>query len=140
MYHAFLITAQFVLSATLVLSAAWSPFPVLGFLFASPGIGLAVWAWLTMGLRRLRIHPSTTDQTQLITRGPYAFVRHPMYTGLLWFTAALLPAPFAWWRIVTWFVLLAVLIAKTHEEERAMCGRFPEYTSYRQQVGGLFPK
>jgi len=140
MYHAVLITAQFGLSALIVLSANWSPFPFLEILVAAPGIGLAIWAWLTMGLRRLRIHPSTTSQTRLIVRGPYAIVRHPMYAGLLWSTAALMPIPLAGWRLAVWFVLLSVLMAKTREEERAMCERFPEYAAYRDQVGGLFPK
>ena len=137
MFHTILILAQFVFSAVLVLSASWSPLAVL---LATPGISLAVWAWFTMGLRRLRIHPSTTKDTRLIQRGPYAIVRHPMYTGLLWFTAALLLDPIVWWRISIWLALLAVLLVKTREEESAMTQRFAEYADYRIRVGRLFPK
>ncbi|TWT93110.1 methyltransferase family protein [Neorhodopirellula pilleata] len=140
MYHTFLITAQFGLSAWLILSADWMPLPFLAMTLAAPGIGLAIWAWFTMGWRRLRIHPTTSSRTRLTTRGPYAIVRHPMYTGLLWLTAALMPIPLTWWRLAAWVILLAVLVAKTREEEIAMIKRFPEYATYREQVGGLFPK
>ncbi|QDT02093.1 Isoprenylcysteine carboxyl methyltransferase (ICMT) family protein [Rubripirellula lacrimiformis] len=139
-YHAILISGQFVSSAILVMSATWSPFPFHALLIASPGIVLAVWAWFTMGLLRLRVGPGTTQQTRLVRSGPYAVVRHPMYVGLLWFTAAWLPFPLAWWRSATWLMLLIILIAKTREEEKAMCDRFDQYPSYRDQVGGLFPK
>jgi protein-S-isoprenylcysteine O-methyltransferase Ste14 len=140
MYHTILVAGQFLFSAVLVMGATWSPFPWLMILLACPGIGLAIWAWLTMGIRRLRVHPSATARTRLVRHGPYAIVRHPMYAGLLWFTAALLPIPFVWWRIASWFGLTFVLIAKTLEEEKAMSFRFPNYTQYREEVGGLLPR
>jgi protein-S-isoprenylcysteine O-methyltransferase Ste14 len=129
-----LIFLQFVLAAGLVLSADWWPIPWIALLASSPGVIMAISAWVTMGLWRIRIHPSTTDRTRLLTGGPYGYVRHPMYTGLLWFTAALLFSPLAWWRVAAWLMLLGVLSLKTVYEERSMLARFPEYAQYRQQV------
>ena len=134
-----LVIAQFLLAALLVISARWSPVPVFALLTATPGIGLAIWAWIRMGLRKIRVHPSATATTQLITDGPYAIVRHPMYTGLLWFTAALLPDPFRIWRMAAWGALLVVLFVKSIHEERSMEARFGDYPNYQQRVGRLLP-
>ena len=136
----FLVAAQFVLAAAIVLSAHWSPLPWGLLLLAMPGILLAMWAWFRMGLLKFRVHPESTATTELIAGGPYAIVRHPMYSGLIWFTAALLPDPFVVWRAAAWLALLAVLYAKTLREERAMRNRFPDYEDYCQRVGRLVPK
>lgn len=135
-----LVLAQFALSAAIVLSARWSPLPIGSLLASSPGIGIAIWAWLTIGFQKIRIHPTTTERTELMMTGPYRLVRHPMYAGLIWFTGALLFTPFESWRAVAWCLMVAVLSSKAKIEERLMQQRFPEYESYRQRVGQLFPK
>ncbi len=140
MYHALLIFGQFVLAALLVLSARWSPVPWTALLLGLPGVLLAVWAWFTMGWFRLRIHPTATERTRMLVSGPYGFVRHPMYSGLLWFTAALLLSGFHVWRIVLWIGLLIVLLAKSREEEISILSRFPEYADYQSKVGRVLPK
>lgn len=136
----FLVMAQFTLSAALVLSTRWSPFPWLAMMVSIPGATLAVWAWGKVGLLHLRIHPTTTERTRLITGGPFAVVRHPMYTGLLWFTAAFQLSDFAWWRFVVWLALAIVLYSKACFEEKDMRLRFAEYEVYRDCVGRFFPK
>jgi protein-S-isoprenylcysteine O-methyltransferase Ste14 len=139
MFHWFLVVAQFVLGACLVLSATWSPLPWLRLLLAGPGIALAIWAWFRIGLRKVRIHPTVTESTVWVSAGPYGVVRHPMYTGLLWFTAALLFDPWRWWRLAGWIALLLVLYVKSVCEEQSMSTQFPDYESYRQRVGRLLP-
>lgn len=58
------------------------PLAVLGVLLAWLGAALAVWAKLTLGRwfsASFGVKPGHT----LVTTGPYAIVRHPMYTALL---------------------------------------------------------
>lgn len=140
MYHHFLIASQFILAATIVMSDSWLPPRWGALLLAVPGVMLALWSWLEIGPLSLRIHPTTTDSTRLIRSGPYRFVRHPMYAGLLWFTAALAFTSPAWWHVATWMALVGVLVAKAGEEEKSLCLRFSEYTVYQEEVGKLFPR
>jgi protein-S-isoprenylcysteine O-methyltransferase Ste14 len=134
-----LVLAQFLLAAALTLSTRWWPIPWFALLLSMPGIALAVWAWGEMGLRKIRVHPSTTDATRLLTRGPYRFVRHPMYAGLLWFTAALVVSDYTWWRLCLWFILLLILRTKAVYEEGEMRSRFVEYADYSRRVGRFLP-
>lgn len=140
LYHLGLVLSQFILAAVIVLTAEWWPVPWATLLIAAPGIVLAVWAWMTMGLLRLRIHPSVTEKTRLVQSGPYGIVRHPMYSGLLWFTAAIVVADATWWRVGLWSALFAVLVAKASEEEKSLVAFFGQYERYRERVGMLVPK
>ncbi|WP_419194657.1 methyltransferase family protein [Novipirellula herctigrandis] len=135
-----LVVAQFIVSAVIVLSANWQPFDWLPLVLTLPGIGIAVWAWQTIGLLNVRIHPTPTEQTKLTTTGPYRFVRHPMYSGVLWMTAALLLSNPQSWRCAAWGGLLSVLYLKAAIEEQAMSERFPSYESLQKRTGMLMPR
>lgn len=140
MYLWCLVLLQFILSAVIVLSANWWPLPVISLLIALPGILLAIWAWLRIGLTKIRVHPDVTESTELVTDGPYSIVRHPMYSGLLWFAGALLFEPFQLWRIACWFALVVVLVVKSRHEESGLVSRFASYREYQEQVGSLVPR
>ena len=80
------------------------------------------------------------ENHQLITTGPYAIVRHPIYTGLL---LAILGSAIAVgeWRAVLAFALaLLSFLLKIRIEERWMRQRFGEaYLAYRRRVSALIP-
>jgi len=77
---------------------------------------------------------------ELVRGGPYAWVRHPIYTGML---LALLGTAIAIgrWRALIGFVLLAAgLIYKIGVEEKFMRQQFGEaYARYRAEVPALIP-
>jgi protein-S-isoprenylcysteine O-methyltransferase Ste14 len=137
-----LVAFQFGFSALLILSTSgpyvsWrSP---LASLLIAVGAGVAVWAWLTMGLRRIRIMPQPAETAELTTRGPYRWVRHPMYSGLI---AALLGVVILQptvGRAMLWLAVVLVLGAKAQIEERLLLNRFPNYSAYRQKSWRFFP-
>ena len=104
-----------------------------------PGMGIAVWAWGTMGLRRLRVTPTPGKDCQLLMHGPYRWIRHPMYSGLLLFTAPLLVSPADLWRLGAWLGLVVVLVFKAKEEETLLRARFPEYADYAARTARFLP-
>jgi protein-S-isoprenylcysteine O-methyltransferase Ste14 len=107
------------------------PPPVLRALsLAVLAVGLAGWAWSAyLILTRVPRH-------ELITGGPFALVKHPLYTGV-----ALLVLPWAGFLLDTWLgaVLGGVLYAGTRlfapEEERTLAGAFgAAWDEYRDRV------
>ncbi len=137
--HTVWVIAQFVLAAALVLSADWRQLPPAVLALTLPGVAIAVWAWGTMGLRRLRVTPTPREDGPLLQHGPYRWIRHPMYSGLLLFTAPLLVSPADGWRAAAWLGLLVVLIAKAKEEERLLRARFPRYADYADRTARFLP-
>jgi protein-S-isoprenylcysteine O-methyltransferase Ste14 len=71
---------------------------------------------------------------KVISTGPYATVRHPMYaSGLLY----LLGTPLAlgsYWGLVPFAAMLPFLIWRLFDEERFLRERLPEYREYQQKV------
>jgi len=78
---------------------------------------------------------------QLVTTGPYALSRHPIYSGVIGMLAAsALAQGFGRWIAVAAGVSL-LLVAKARQEERVLTSAFPaEYAEYRDRVPGLLPR
>ncbi len=134
-----LVTIQFVTAGALVLTQDHSANDWGWILVRWTGGAIGLWAIATIGLRRFHVMPEVKSNTELVTNGPYRFVRHPMYTALLLFTAGYVFTPFDWWKIAAWLVLLAVLLGKTRIEERQMQEKFPLYPSYASRTHRFFP-
>lgn len=98
-----------------------------------------LWAQIHLG-SNWTTGPMLRTRHQLVTSGPYAFVRHPMYTGLLAATISygLMSSNIV---IITLFLSYAVMIIVTRlkPEEQLLTEHFPEYQSYRQRTSALFP-
>ncbi|MBK8002650.1 MAG: isoprenylcysteine carboxylmethyltransferase family protein [Gemmatimonadetes bacterium] len=78
---------------------------------------------------------------QMVERGAYAWVRHPIYVGLSLFLAGWS----GWTGNPATLVLTAVLSfgyfdRKAAAEERWMTTRFPGYAAYQHRVGKLWPR
>jgi len=135
-----LVVLQFGLAAVLVLSTPLPPAGMIVWMLIISGSTLAVWAWLTMG-RHLRILPAPDQTATLVDRGPYAWLRHPMYTGLMMVGGGLLllhdPRP---WRLLLYLTLAIVLVIKGRYEERLLARDLPGYAEYRRHTGGFLPR
>jgi protein-S-isoprenylcysteine O-methyltransferase Ste14 len=76
----------------------------------------------------------TAEGQPVISTGPYAIVRHPMYAGAL---LMLLGTPLALaslWALVCFAVMLAVIVWRLLEEERLLSRDLPGYDAYRSRV------
>jgi|SRR6266851_5453486 len=98
------------------------------------GLFIALWARTILG-RNWSANVVLKEQHELIDRGPYRFVRHPIYTGVL---LMVLGTVMLWGRTVG-LMLLGVDIAgvwvKARREERLLTKHFPEaYRRYRARV------
>jgi protein-S-isoprenylcysteine O-methyltransferase Ste14 len=78
-----------------------------------------------------RIVQVEQDQ-QVITTGPYALVRHPMYLGVLLMYAASPLALGSYWALIPALVIVPILVVRIANEEQVLERELPGYPEYRQ--------
>ena len=102
-------------------------------------IGLA--ALISMPVRQWRIWPQPADlsDSQLVTRGIYQWIRHPMYLAVMTVGLTFVLTGFTWLRLFWFGVLLAVLQHKMVYEERLLADKFPSYRQYCRLTKRLLP-
>lgn len=133
----------------------WQPLPLtfspraralalaLGSLLYFPGLALALWARLALG-EMYNVSSSFGAQLyaghRLVTHGPFALVRHPMYLGMLFVSAGGLLLYRTWTFL---FVLghFPALLIRARREEEALAAEFGEqWQAYCRRVPGWRPR
>ena len=112
---------------------------VISSILAVSGLAICLWARAILG-RNWSGTVTLKENHQLIVRGPYRFVRHPIYTGLL----AMLMATALQQRHLAGILGFALAFIsfwiKSTAEEDLMLQQFPShYPSYRDRVKRLIP-
>jgi protein-S-isoprenylcysteine O-methyltransferase Ste14 len=111
---------------------------VVGLILFASGLGLAVWARIYLG-RNWGMPMTERTEPELVTSGPYRFVRHPIYSGLLLAVLGTALAISLYWLIALVF-LGAYFTYSATVEERLMTTSFPgEYASYKAHTRMLIP-
>jgi protein-S-isoprenylcysteine O-methyltransferase Ste14 len=115
---------------------------LLGTLLYFPGIGLILWGRLALG----KFHNLSSSQGvqlfadhQLITSGPFAYVRHPMYLGF-WMAALGGLLLYGTWTMVILLLGSPIFVRRARLEEEALIAVFGEdYLAYQRRVPAFFP-
>src|SRR5262249_20571180 len=71
---------------------------------------------------------------QVVTTGPYAIVRHPMYAGALIMVIGMPLALGSWWGLLLVLPALGVLVARILDEEKMLEQGLSGYTDYERHV------
>ena len=101
---------------------------------------LAIAALITLRLSNLSVMPEPVSQGELITNGPYKYIRHPMYTSVLLGSLGMLLLNITVLSGILLIALLAVLILKIRREESLLQAAYIGYADYRRYTGALLPK
>jgi protein-S-isoprenylcysteine O-methyltransferase Ste14 len=137
------VVAQSVLMALVALAGflppGWGslrPLAALGAVFSLLALLLVGWSWISLE-RAATPFPRPRAGGRVIDRGPYALVRHPMYSaGVLFFLGyALATSPAA---LVPLAALAVLFRNKAALEEELLVERYPEYRDYQERVRGAF--
>lgn len=111
----------------------------LGSAVTAAGLLFAVWARRHIGANWSGT-VTVKQGHELITTGPYAVVRHPIYTGLITAFLGCALALGQWRGLLATAIVTLALWRKLRHEERWMQQEFGEaYRSYRARVRALLP-
>lgn len=118
----------------------WAPWEFwVAAIVTATGLGFAVWARLHIG-RNWSGTVTLKENHELVVAGPYAIVRHPIYTGLLLAITGTALARGDWRGVLALVVAWLALWRKLQLEETWMLERFGEqYAAYRRCVPALLP-
>jgi protein-S-isoprenylcysteine O-methyltransferase Ste14 len=116
---------------------------VIGSLLYIPGMLFVLWGRLTLG-KNYFVSTGLGAQLfaghQLVTSGPYAIVRHPMYAGLMLAALGSLLVYFTWTTL--FFALFSpMLMKRARREEDALAEQFgQQWVEYCQRVPLILPR
>src|SRR5215831_11941907 len=129
--------------------ATWSPFVIPQLHGAPPGaVGqgvsdvllLAGTAWAVWSLRWLGSNLSVIAQARGVTdRGPYRWVRHPLYAGEIVSALGLAAAAHSLAAAAVWAGFCGLQVYRALREEQLLLTALPGYRAYRGRTAALLP-
>ncbi len=124
------------LAGAALLAAEWMRAP--GWALMALGLALTVWAQAAMGASwRAGIDERPTE---LVTAGPFRFIRNPIFTGVLGFLAGWALLTPAWWSAALWVATaLALHLQIGQEEHHMMAMHGDRYLTYASRAGKWLP-
>jgi protein-S-isoprenylcysteine O-methyltransferase Ste14 len=104
------------------------------------GVGILLVILAFASLRgAVQIAPEPKRGAQLVESGIYKYLRHPIYTGIIFCVLGFfLREPTIWVAVAT-AVVVVFLFFKARFEEKLLLAAYPGYADYRRRTWGLFP-
>lgn len=111
-----------------------------GFVATLVGLGIATWARIHLG-RNWSDKVVIQAGHQLIRTGPYARLRHPIYTGVLLGVLGTAVVLGEWRGVIAFVLLLTNYAIKARKEDRVLAESFGEqFQEHRRRAGFLLPR
>ncbi|HEY8100210.1 MAG TPA: isoprenylcysteine carboxylmethyltransferase family protein [Burkholderiaceae bacterium] len=134
-----LVILQFLLIALVAFPFSAPVLTVLDVSLFAAGMVTFFLAIHAMKQRTFTVMPEPKQQGELVTRGIYRVVRHPMYLAVL---LCAIGASLAYSEMEKWMLsalLMLVLITKMRREEKLLLKHYPGYAAYRAKVKAIIP-
>lgn len=116
----------------------WSEVPVIAQYIAFPFVlstyVLPIWAILSNPFASVVARIQKERGHQVISKGPYRYVRHPMYTASLLYGIFFPLFLGSWWAYIPGVTAIVLFIVRTVLEDRMLQQELPGYKEYTRQV------
>jgi protein-S-isoprenylcysteine O-methyltransferase Ste14 len=116
------------------------PWQLIGFIGLVVGYALFSWAMISNEFFETKVRIQADRGQSVETAGPYRYVRHPGYVGMI---LQLLGTPFAlasWWGVIPAVCAAAAFVVRTALEDRTLKQELAGYEEYSRRVRfRLFP-
>lgn len=113
---------------------------ILGIILMIGGLAILLIAFISLG-SALTPTPVPQEAAALRTRGIYAVVRHPIYTGILVAGLGFTLAVGSLWQVVLWVALAAFFYAKAFWEDRLLAEKHGvAWFDYADHVSSFIPR
>ena len=110
----------------------------IGTVLVAAGVGLAVFARVYLG-RNWGMPMSRKEHPELVTGGPYAVVRHPIYTGIILAMLGSAIGESLFWALPL-MLFAAYFVHCARQEEELMRAQFPDqYPDYMRRTNMIVP-
>ena len=114
-------------------------FTVVGPVLTILGLFGAIWARIYLG-RNWSEYATYKDNHALVTKGPYRFVRHPIYSSMILMLIGTTLYYGSWFVCIVLVIAAIALILRIRQEEEIMIKLFGEkYTDYMKRTERLIP-
>jgi protein-S-isoprenylcysteine O-methyltransferase Ste14 len=114
----------------------WSDLP--SFVNIGGDILIVIGFYIVFLVFRENTHASALVEVEagqkVVSTGPYAYVRHPMYIGALILLLGIPLALGSWWGILTIIPITAVIVWRLLDEERFLAKNLSGYMEYKKKV------
>lgn len=129
-----------VIAAIVVLAVTGNLFSASPLVIAAQvaAVAMNLWARASFQSGAFRVTAAPGEQA-LIRRGPYRFVRHPMYLAALVFIWAGIGSHVSVLTLAIGVVVTGVCVARVIVEERLLRAQYPDYADYARTTKALIP-
>ena len=116
----------------------WSEVPlivkVLGFIGYIPAMGFALWAMKENAYLSDVVRIQVDRGHTVCNTGPYRYVRHPMYVGVILIIFCLPFSLGSFYALIPAFIIVVLFILRTSLEDKTLQQELPGYKEYAQKV------
>jgi len=104
------------------------------------GFAIGIWSIAVFSFSQLTVMPEPRGNGELNEKGPYKFIRHPMYTAVLMASFGFVVANPVLATILVYVALIVVLLVKISHEEELLKKAYSNYEEYCKRTYKLIPK
>ena len=90
--------------------------------------------------KALTAFPTPKSNSELITSGLYRYMRHPIYTGILFTVFGYSIYSMSISRLTVSLLLSILFYFKTNYEEQKLSDKYTDYQAYKLKVGRFLPR